>query len=107
MASQADSLDTLRAFDRSLRLECEIARIVVRDEGRALMLLPVRGGRLTLTYKPDRISLRYEFSSLQGTSYIAYDSEGLRLPIKNHPCPMDANGAAKYIVERLMKGKMP
>jgi hypothetical protein len=106
MASQADSLDTLVAFDRSLRLECEIARIVVQDEGCNVMLLPVRGGRLTLTYQLDRISLRYEFSSLQGTSYIAYDSESLRLPTKKS-CPMDANGAAKYIVKRLMKGKMP
>ncbi len=107
MASQANSLDTLLAFDRSLRLECEVARIAVQDDGRNVMLLPVRGGQLTLTYKPDRISLRYEFSSLQGTSYIAYDSKGLRLPTKNHSCPMDANGAAKYIVERLIKGKMP
>jgi hypothetical protein len=107
MVPQAYSLDTLLAFDRSLRLECDIARIVMQDDGRSLILLPVRGGRLTLTYKPDRISLRYEFNTLQGTSYIAYDSEGLRLPTKNHPCPMDANSAAKYIVEQLMKGKMP
>jgi hypothetical protein len=106
MVPQAYSLDTLLAFDRSLRLECDIARIVMQDDGRSLILLPVRGGRLTLTYKPACISLRYEFSSLQGTSYIAYDSEGLRLPTKKS-CPMDANGAAKYIVKRLMKGKMP
>jgi hypothetical protein len=107
MAREADSLNTLLAFDKSLRFECEIARIVVRDDGRNLTLLPARGGRLTLTYKPDRIALRYEGSSLQGTSHIAYDREGLKLRTKNHHCPVDANDAAKYIVERVMKGKMP
>lgn len=79
MAPQADSLDTLPTFDRSLRLEWELARIVVRDDGRSLTLVPARGSRLSLTYKPT--ALRFEFSSLQGTSYIAYRSE--KLPTKN------------------------
>jgi hypothetical protein len=64
------------------------------------------GGRLTLAYEPDRISLRFEGSTLQGTSYIAYDRDGLKVRAKNHG-PMDAAAAAKYIVARLMKVKMP
>ena len=93
-------------FDKALRSECDTARIVVRDDGRNLMLVPARGGRLTLAYKPDRISLRFEGGTLQGTSYIAYDRDGLKIRAKNHGT-MDAAAAAKYIVERLMKGKMP
>jgi hypothetical protein len=70
------------------------------------MLVPARGGRLTLAYKPDRISLRFECSTLQGTGYIAYDRDGLKVHAKDHG-PMDAAAAAKYIVARLIKGKMP
>ena len=105
-STEADSLSTLLEFDKSLRLECETARIVVRDDGRNLMLVPARGGRLTLAYKPDRISLRFEGSTLQGTSYIPYNRDGLKVRAKNHG-PMDAAAAAKYIVARLIKGKMP
>ena len=104
--TEADSLSTLLAFDKALRLECETARIVVRDDGRNLMLVPARGGRLTLAYKPDRISLRFECSTLQGTGYIAYDRDGLKVHAKDHGS-MDAAAAAKYIVARLIKGKMP
>lgn len=107
MTPQADSLSTLLEFDKSLRLECEAGGIDVRDNGRSLTLLAARGIRLTLTYRPDRILLRFEGSTLQGTSHIAYDSEGLKLHVKDHRCPMDAHGAAKYVVVRLLKGKMP
>ena len=104
--TEADNLSTLLTFDKALRLECKAARIVVRDDGRNLMLVPPRGGRLILAYRPDRISVRFEASTLQGTGYIAYDRDGLKIRAKNHG-PMDAATAAKYIVERLIKGKMP
>ena len=104
--AEADSLGTLQEFDKALRSECDTARIVVPDGGRNLMLVAARGGRLTPAYEPDRISLRFEGSTLQGTSYIAYDRDGLKVRAKNHG-PMDAAAAAKYIVARLMKGKMP
>jgi hypothetical protein len=104
--TETDSLNTLVEFDKALRSECETARIVVRDDGRNLMLVPARGGRLTLAYKPDRISLRFEGSTLQGTSYIACDRDGLKIRAQDHG-PMDPAAAAKYIVTRLMKGKMP
>ena len=106
MVPQGDSLNTLIVFDRSLRLECETAGITVQDNGRRLMLLTARA-QLTLTYRPDRISLSFQGSTLQGTSYIAFDSRGFALRNKNRCYLMDAQGAAKYLVARLTKSKMP
>jgi hypothetical protein len=41
------------------------------------------------------------------SSYIVHEAEGERFSAANHPQQMDADHAASYLVERLLRDEMP
>ena len=107
MASPTESLSILQSFDQALRLECEVAGIYLREEGGRLTILAETGAQLTVNHKTDHIVLKYHNSRLQRASYIMHEAEGERFSTANHPLQMDADHAAKYLVERLLRDEIP
>ena len=107
MAPQTESLSVLQLLDRALRLECDVAGIFQLDDGSNLTILPETGAQLTVRHDTDHILLCYRDSGLKEASYIVHEAEGERLSTTNHPLQMDADQAAKYLIERLLQDEMP
>jgi hypothetical protein len=97
-------------FDRALKYRCENRQIVIRNDENGLTIQSLTTAtRLTVRYNDDYISLYHNGTSHQGASYIAYApcAEGMKFRLKSHPVLMDADEAARYLVEHLMQDEMP
>jgi hypothetical protein len=101
----------IQEFDRALKYHCEHRRqIAIRNDENGLTIQSLTtAARLTVSYNEDYISLYHNGTNHQGASYIAYVpfAEGMKFRLKSHPVPMDADEAARYLVEHLMQDEMP
>jgi hypothetical protein len=107
MEPQTEGLSILQLFDQALRLECEVPGIFLREDGHRQTILAETGAQLTINHKTDHIVLNYHNSRLQRASYIMHEAEGERFSTTNHPLEMDADHAAKYLIERLLRDEIP